>query len=324
MTSADMPQIGEGIIFGIDTTQANLPGSSGAGQTWNFSTLSVSSLDTEYMINPANTQYNNYYPGSTVAIVNSTSIIYNLVNSTLFAATGIVDLSSSSPAEIWHYRAPYEAMPLPCTYQTKWNQTSFAWSKYYYSNGMFDSIMKKFTYYVSDTIDSWGSCTTPTGTFNTIRDFNTSVQIDSFFHHNRSANVWSYYFSAVRNSKIYLWYANGIHDNLIEMICNSAGKPLSTYWVKTVMPNGISSIPLETNNPPYPNPARAEVSIKISSPWSKHFRVMDATGREVEMLDIESDMLRVNTAAYRSGLYFYQVLDNTAQVLSTGKFVVEH
>ncbi len=88
------------------------------------------------------------------------------------------------------------------------------------------------------------------------------------------------------------------------------------------MPSGILEISAKPSEPPYPNPATTGLTIKINSPWSKYLKVLDVTGRQVEVLPIENDLLYVNTSAYKNGLYFYQILNNAAKVIGTGKFVV--
>jgi hypothetical protein len=323
ITGADMPHIGDGLVIVTDQTPTIAPGGSGAGQTWNFSTLKSSSVDTEYMQNPAALFNAGTFPTATVAITNSQYTLYCTVGSTAYTQVGLVWFLQPPPNQVWQYRNPdNELYPLPCSYQSKWRQKYQYWNKGPMVYNNYDSVMNLISVTSLDSIDAWGSLTTPAGTYNTLRDYEQAVAIDSNFMHSKTINKWVYQSSSKTVSKTYSWLANGIHDNVVSISADSTGKPSSVTWVKTVMPNAVNEIPKSVNELPYPNPSSTELTLKINSPLSKYLRIMDATGREVETLRIETDLLLVNTTAYGNGLYFYQIIDNAAKVLGTGKFVV--
>ncbi len=151
MTSADMPHIGDGLIIVTDANPTMAAGSSGASQAWNFSALHTSSVDTEYMQNPANTKYGTAFPAATVVVTNSQSSYYETVGSTLFALVGQVNFSTLD--YLWYVQPQNEILVLPCSFQSQWVQNYLFWNKTAITAPGYDSLMN--VGYINSTDNRW-------------------------------------------------------------------------------------------------------------------------------------------------------------------------
>ncbi|HTA27937.1 MAG TPA: T9SS type A sorting domain-containing protein [Bacteroidia bacterium] len=72
----------------------------------------------------------------------------------------------------------------------------------------------------------------------------------------------------------------------------------------------------------YPTPASKEVTFKINSGENKYLELSDITGREMETLPIFNNEIRVNISGFPAGIYFYEIMNNSANIVDRGKFSV--
>jgi hypothetical protein len=76
----------------------------------------------------------------------------------------------------------------------------------------------------------------------------------------------------------------------------------------------------------YPNPASNSVNFNIASANGSvagySIEVYDITGKKVNAYRVTNSLTTVNTDAYSSGLYFYQLFDQSGAQLNVGKFSV--
>ena len=101
-----------------------------------------------------------------------------------------------------------------------------------------------------------------------------------------------------------------LHDTLI---IDAASVPLGINEVHTAT----------TSVKVYPNPASSEVNFIISGKQAHIIDVYDITGQKVNSYNVKNNSsANINTSAYNSGLYIYQVRDKAGNALKTGKFSV--
>lgn len=86
------------------------------------------------------------------------------------------------------------------------------------------------------------------------------------------------------------------------------------------------SVPTINENKPtvqvYPNPASTEVTFKISDGENRFIKISDITGREIETLPISNNQAQMNVTAFTAGIYFYEIINESATVVDRGKFSV--
>ncbi len=107
----------------------------------------------------------------------------------------------------------------------------------------------------------------------------------------------------------------------------SKPKPGSVLWVddaSVTVPTGINQVVgTENSVEVYPNPASTAVNFRISGMNNAAtIAVYDITGKKIGSTPIHNSLTTINTEAYNSGLYFYQLYDNAGSLIKSGKFSV--
>ena len=87
-------------------------------------------------------------------------------------------------------------------------------------------------------------------------------------------------------------------------------------WVST---NDLEAI--KNNVTVYPSPAKANITF-TSSVNAKEVEIIDITGRNVGVFQMQNNKLTLETLKYDIGMYIYNVLNEHGQVVGRGKFEV--
>jgi len=72
----------------------------------------------------------------------------------------------------------------------------------------------------------------------------------------------------------------------------------------------------------YPNPASSEVNIVSTIADVQFFNVYDITGKQVSNINIESGSNTLSVSDLTNGLYVYQIVNKSGEVIKNGKFSV--
>ena len=109
VTDADIVEHGDIVYMAYDNNPSSLItiGLTGLNQNWDFSTLQVSSVDTEMYISPIGTQYENLYPSANLCLSATGSISYFNKSSSGVYVYGFNDTVFNLPALF---------LPLPLTF----------------------------------------------------------------------------------------------------------------------------------------------------------------------------------------------------------------
>lgn len=107
----------------------------------------------------------------------------------------------------------------------------------------------------------------------------------------------------------------------------SKPKPGSVLWVddaSVVAPAGILPVfGTETGVKVYPNPASTSVNFQVNGMSNvATLSVYDITGQKITSIPVHNNLVTINTQSYNSSLYFYQLLDNSGNLVRSGKFSV--
>lgn len=248
--------------YGCDTNGVSC-GPSGAGVTWNFSSLTVTGTDTFAYIACAPTPYCDSFPGSNIAIDYLGTYNYCLTSS-----SGLYELGFEVPTAKEVYTMPYHKMAFPLSYNSV-RMDSFIRVSY---NIPFDSTTYFYEVAVDSSIcDAYGTLILPSGTYtNVLRVHQIFYFYDSFYH---SA-------TAVFNGRFenYYWYASGIHNPLMTLSDTTGAGP---YLVIYTVPLTTAASDITTQNQSltvYPNPANDVINI--------HFSTNDAANTSVILTTI--------------------------------------
>lgn len=206
ITQSDMPAPGTIVYSANDTSGASSPGPAGASQSWNFSTLLTHTADTLLYYPSANTPYENDFPGSNLAITDSTSYQYYRNDSSAFSDKGFHTIAGALGAVNAAFNPPQKFITYPSTYNTAFSDSSNYVILAPYSPPPPDSVRFVARIIYSSIIDGWGTLTTPSGTFSTVRQKYITKEIDSIFI--KFFGGWQFYQEQISNDTIFRWFAN--------------------------------------------------------------------------------------------------------------------
>jgi hypothetical protein len=327
VTQADMPAVNDKIVVDSDLTPSVTPGNKGVSQVWNFSALKATKSITNEFIHPNWTPYSSDFPSANIAdtMDGVAGYIFILSTSGAYSIAGVTQ-AAGYPA-IAPFNPLFTQLVFPANYLNTFNGTAFAKTKpEAIAYPGYDSARANITIYYKDTIDAWGSMTSPAGVFNVLRVKHYEYDIDSIFLQDNSIfHTWA--FSSLATPApfhvcAYTWYANGIHTPIASMIIDTTyTHPKSVGWYSGI--EGINELSDNSKTLVYPNPCTTQITFKYNTESAKHISVFDITGRQVTETTMENGSVSLNTSAYAKGIYLFQVNDKSGNMLDRGKFLVQ-
>lgn len=311
ITESDMPQAGQVYIEPWDTLPTVNPGSAGANQVWNLSAINNDFNDTLFYLTPASTPYSSYFSSS------------NLAEKTVLGGPHAVkgsygydyfNLSSGSNIMLGEYEVKpstlidsmnSEGMVLPMTYHTNWNQQNFR------SIMILPGISKQISLtHQWDTVDGWGTVTTPVGSFNSLRLKQISITIyDSIFIW--SGSNWSFFMvnnTGFTRGETFTWFANGKGTAVAEITMDSAGgsKPTLAFYLNHSFA-GINEISDNASTDlVYPNPFSRNINVIINQPGNVTLTLYNMVGQAVGSWQMEQGQHFIDVQNMPAGVYMMQ------------------
>jgi hypothetical protein len=250
--------------FAADTTGV-LPGPAGAGQSWNFGSLSIGVAANQSCLNPSGTPYGSSFPAATVATNSgSTSYGYFKINTSEYSLLG-----TGSPSYIMIYSDPQKILTYPFSYGSVLNDNIVA----SYTVG---GTAVTRTGASHSNADAWGTLTLPSGNYpNVVRLKLTQALKDS-----------SSLFVATYAITSYLWY-DGTHKTPLLNVYFMAQTVLgnTTYTKAVYVADYAAGIPVNNTEDAdislYPNPASKQVTVSYNSSEGKQSQIslLDIQGR---------------------------------------------
>ena len=71
----------------------------------------------------------------------------------------------------------------------------------------------------------------------------------------------------------------------------------------------------------YPNPVQNQINFELSTS-NYAVRIIDITGKTISHTSSTANKLKVNTSSLNNGIYFYTILNDNGNVITTNKFIV--
>ncbi len=332
ISQSNMPAIGN--VFNEATDNSGTltsPGGSGASQTWNFTTMAASSVDTIHVVSTASTPslYSNQCPGADMAFKFSNTAaneaLYEYYNSSSasFNLEGIVFNSSTYGNILYKFTKSWGIYTLPATYKSHWKGSYRAVMKTFDASGggVIDSVEIIENGVYSDSIDSWGNMTTPSGTFNSLRDKHIENDIDSTYFY--EAGAWMFGGAYSSKNNFYSWYTNQTNFNymLVEMNVDSTGKATQINWLDNKVV-GINEVVNNNKTISFPNPANNELNIQSTYANNGKVNIYDLTGKILGAFNFSNSKVTINTSSYADGVYMYELADDKGNVIDRNKFII--
>jgi hypothetical protein len=290
INSPDLPNGGEEIMTSVALTTSEDPALTGAGYTWDFSSLTPSLQ--RYEIFDAAGTYTGYYNAlyspftgvpTTYGKVNFTASLLPIPGMTVTMAYDFFRKSTTSLKQVGLAYTLNDSLPLPFEY----TQADYVYN-FPVNYGNVDSCNFKYSphhiipagtlpfYYGgtgkrSNEVDGWGTLTTPYGSYPTLRIKSTVTQTDTIFLDSVTGGILF-----PRPTKIeYKWLTPGAKVPLLQIdenIVFGAPQVTSIIYIDSLRPEvpyiGVNEISSSAEFKVFPNPAAEVINLQYSLPVS--------------------------------------------------------
>ncbi len=288
------------------------PGSSGASQTWNLSTMSGTSGGLITIVTPASTTNGSNFSSSTVAAENVSSGTDSYYKT---SATALQNSGIDAGGTLITYSNFEDYLHFPFSFSNSYTDT---WAAQFFSGYQFWR-----TGATTVTADSYGTLITPNGTYtNVMRTHFVQVYQDSAYP--------GFPYVITYNNDQYFWYKEGVHLPIAAVynLTSSSGGPYTGGYYRSgavginEVQNYISSSSV------FPNPAVDIVTINIELTENKKIdvKLFNSLGQQMEVNETSDgfqglNTIQLNVATLPVGIYFAQVLIE-GNIAVTKRFIV--
>lgn len=327
ITRPDLYSAGDKASLYTDTSGLGGPGASGSNASWDFSAAQEHYSSVQKIVTASSTGMAATFPGADLALTedDSTFIFFSIDN---FAYTVYgfgttmagVDPSVLSPART--------ELSLPLQFSDQFgssyrSEVSIDGSQL----GVHRIIVVRNTQLLK-TVDARGSISTPAGTYDALRIFETEISEDSVFIQLTAATPPMFSGDVSMDTvRKYQWLAED-HGFPVAEFEPIPGMPQGGHFSWFVPEEDPSAgIPQHTQNQLllWPNPVSAGNTLYISGAGSgsKRLRIVTAGGQQVQARDLEGETLQLSTGHMKPGLYHYIIENKTGSASHSGSFIVQ-
>ncbi|MFI5140941.1 MAG: T9SS type A sorting domain-containing protein [Bacteroidia bacterium] len=295
------------------------PGTAGANQTWNLSTMTVSATNSYTAVNPSSTSNSASFPGANVCetITSAGYYGYYKTSSSALQIMGNVAPSGTTTV-VMPYSNPEDLLHFPFTYNNAYTDT---WATNFMSSGYM--FYRKGTDSVK--ADGYGTLTLPNGTFGNV------LRVHFVQNYQDSANVGVPYIITYRNDE-YMWYLNGNHypiATIASLVNSSSGTP-SQYgsYLNGIVGGIANENEMAASCSIFPNPASSNVMVNLNLTENKkvEIKLFNSLGAQINVTvsanGIQgSNNYNLDVSHLAQGIYFTQIsLDG--ELTSTQRLVI--
>lgn len=294
------PVVGDSYIL----KQGNFvsPGSAGANQTWNLSTLVSTSTASYTSANPSSTPYAASFTNSNFCMNEATNgvYVYGKTSTTAWQNTGAygggVLFAYSNPEDFLHY--PFNMG----------NTFTDPWAVDFVSGGM--NFARTGT--TSVTYDGYGTLTLPNGTFSNVVRVHFYQSFQDVYTFASTTNTITY------TNDEYMWYLNGNHQT-IAAVYTSANSTApgqtqqSGFYVNSIVSSVNEYDNVSSNIISFPNPASDEINFNfINNVEIKEIQIYDITGKlmlteKINFLELDNG-INIKLNDFSNGIYLVKFI----------------
>jgi len=328
VTSSDFIGIGDVVLSSVDSTQLTSisPGSTGTNQSWDFSSLSEDYADTTLFTNPNWTPFGSNFPTSNLVMYDNMDDMYFYLekSSTGLYGLGIAGVLIGTTPSILPFTPKKTLLEFPLNYLDSYTSVSTMIIRITGIIPNVDSMLINQNETVIHEVDAWGNVTIPLGTFNALRIYETTINIDSTWF--LAMGNWSFIDATIDTTYSYAWYTN---DNaagftLVQMDYEPSTGFVSyvSYLKATPTPTSISEQSNENSFNIYPNPASSKINFDMNNEENVYVDIYETTGKKVESRFLVNKNNSFDLSNYSEGIYFFNVREINGSIIQKGKFIV--
>ena len=295
--SGNAPQIGDSYEFSVDSTNID-PGSAGANQSWDFSTITPSSFYSVAVVSPGSTPFASDFPESNIAFQYTGDTEwygYINVNTSDLLNNGVGFDPGGDNEYFIHYTDAVKLIKYPFSYNDSYTDSYY--TCYTMSEGM--DIHEHSN--VTVTADAWGSVSTPAGVYNN------TLRVKLEFSGTDSVFVMGNFMYVTTHSLTqYEWYTATSHSVIISICVNTDGSSISYRSDDVGIDEQASSL---KQIQLYPNPATDKIDIELPMELdnSTEVNIYNSLGKQVKRFTRGKGKLTADISSLSPGLYIVSV-----------------
>ncbi|HKC68949.1 MAG TPA: T9SS type A sorting domain-containing protein [Bacteroidia bacterium] len=279
------------------------PGSAGANQTWNLSSLTTTGTVSYTAVNPSSTSYSSSFSNANVCESGGSAGYYGYYKTSSSALQIYGDvIATGTTSIVIPYSNPEDMIHFPFTYNDTYTDTwagTFTNGTMFYRRGT-DSV----------TADGYGTLILPNGTYSNV------LRVHFVQNYQDSANFGTPYIITYHNSE-YMWWLNGNHYPIATLsdFSSSAGSPSQTgSYLKTIVA-GIENVSEVTNScTVFPNPASTNITLHLNLSENKQveIKLFNSLGEQINVT-INADGVQgsnnytLDVSHLAQGIYFANI-----------------
>ncbi len=238
---SDIPPFGAILSFGEDTLISGMdPGPSGAGQSWDFTSLHTHVTFQNSVLDPEGTPYAADFSDATFALL-GTDGFYTYTQA---AADAFVVLGGSAPlpgggSAVARFEMPEQLLTIPASFGSAFTNDFRIDVSLDGSPFGVDSVRLVRAGSKTAEVDAWGSLSIPSGTYDALRQRVESTSVDSIFV--QIFGNWALFTTIEETATLYEWWAEDGRAQVLSLEYDADGNAqtatfLSGYSEATVAP----------------------------------------------------------------------------------------
>ncbi len=336
LNSTHIVNVGMSVEQSVDTIPGAITiGSSGANQTWNYTSMNQDFIDTLTFSNPASFPGSASFPIANMGLTFSNQPdVWQFLNK---SSAGLFVVGQTIIQQAQQIEMDFAAtiITFPSTMGTTF---SGSWSgqiaQVFIGQGGIDSARITRGATTSSIVDAWGNLTTPLGTFASLRQNVNETTVDTTWI--LQSGTWSIIdpFTAALigvepiafdTTNTVRWWTDNAASKfpLLEMDYDNSGTVNRVSWQKSSPTVSINELKATSDFNVYPNPAKDVITFATNIANNSEISIMDITGKTIKTITFNTSKQAIDVSGFNAGIYFYTIRDRVSgKVLHNNKIIV--
>lgn len=303
------------------------PGGSGL-QSWDFSALKEQSTDTLRFFEPDETLYGDTFPEANIAVKLDTSIyIYLEKNDDRLNLLGSYGTLSYGPFTLTtgiFYMPPQSVLRFPANLNDSYSENFQTTVEAPGSEvgTTFEKVRLRSRIQRHVVIDAYGTVTTPSGDFETLRSTETEISTDSVYVY--SGGLWFPLQGTGPDTTIfYNWWTSqgGLGFPVVQIEYTASNGESTVSWLKDAVSSSREkkqSLRISL----YPNPASHLLTLDIADAGAAGLEIFNMNGQMVLSQKVQNRIETVEVQTLNAGPYVVVLKSEAGRVLGSGRFEI--
>jgi hypothetical protein len=330
ITISDIVSIGAVLDQRTDTIPTVTPGSGGAGQTWNMSSLSSHITKQMSAVAPSTLPCGYRFTNANIALSEPdtlTNYFFSKQSTDISNVGFTMDLIGNGDTICVILSKPDTMLTLPSTYNTSFTSSSYGKTKshinYTYLGMAVDSAEVIHITNKTSVIDGWGTLTLPNGSISALRQCLHTINLDTANAYVALLGGWVPFQTRTDTTLQYVWWAKDGGTAIVKMDYDSVTPAVTNVDWLFISDLGTHFIASEKDFLFYPNPANNSITVQAGDAYNNVY-IYDITGKEIYNLNrITGQNFNIPTSELTNGIYFMKLSGKDITPTSR-KFVVQH